>query len=52
MSDPVWAQKKTYSNRLLAEKLAERPITISHRTVAKYREEEEIRDASGHREYI
>ena len=32
-------KKKPYSDRLLGEKLAERGISISRRTVAKYREE-------------
>ncbi len=44
--------KKPYSDRLLSEKLAERGITISRRTVAKYREEEGIADASGRKEYL
>ncbi len=41
-----------YSDRLLGEKLAERGISISRRTVAKYREEEGIADASGRKEYV
>ena len=45
-------KKKPYSDRLLGEKLAERGITISRRTVAKYREEEGIADASGRKEYV
>lgn len=44
--------KKPYSDRLLSEKLASQGITISRRTVAKYREEEGILDASGRKEYI
>lgn len=44
--------KKPYSDRLLSEKLAERGISISRRTVAKYREEEGIADASGRKEYL
>ena len=44
--------KKPYSDRLLSEELASRGITISRRTVAKYREEEGILDASGRKEYI
>ena len=44
-------KKKPYSDRLLAEKLAERGITISRRTVAKYREERGIGDASSRKEY-
>lgn len=45
-------KKKPYSDRLLGEKLAERGISISRRTVAKYREEECIADASGRKEYV
>ena len=45
-------KKKPYSDRLLGEKLAERGISISPRTVAKYREEEGIADASGRKEYV
>lgn len=45
-------KKKPYSDRLLGEKLGERGITISRRTVAKYREEEGIADASGRKEYV
>ena len=43
---------KPYSDRLLGEKLAERGISISRRTVAKYREEEGIADASGRKAYV
>ena len=45
-------KKKPYSDRLLGEKLAERGISISRRTVAKYREEECIADASGRKAYV
>ncbi|MCC8027829.1 MAG: RNA polymerase factor sigma-54 [Clostridium sp.] len=45
-------KKKPLSDRLLGEKLAERGITISRRTVAKYREEEGIPDAGGRKEYM
>ena len=45
-------KKKPYSDRILGEKLAERGISISRRTVAKYREEEGIPDASGRKEYL
>lgn len=45
-------KKKPYSDRLLGEKLAERGISISRRTVAKYREEEGIPDASGRKAYL
>ena len=45
-------KKNPYSDRLLGEKLAERGISISRRTVAKYREEEGIADASGRKEYV
>lgn len=44
--------KKPYSDRLLSEKLAERGISISRRTVTKYREEEGIADASGRKAYL
>ena len=40
-------KKKPYSDRLLGEKLAERGISISRRTVAKYREEEALRMPAG-----
>ena len=45
-------KKKPYSDRLLGEKLAERGISISRRTVAIYREEEGIADASGRKAYV
>ena len=45
-------KKKPYSDRLLGEKLADRGISISRRTVAKYREDEGIADASGRKEYV
>ena len=45
-------KKKPYSDRLLGEKLAERGISISRRTVAQYREDEGIADASGRKEYV
>ena len=45
-------KKKPYSDRLLGEKLAERGISISRRTVAKYREDEGIADASGRKAYV
>lgn len=45
-------KKKPYSDRLLGEKLEERGISISRRTVAKYREEEGIADASGRKAYV
>ena len=45
-------KKKPYSDRLLGKKLAERGISISRRTVAKYREDEGIADASGRKEYV
>ncbi len=38
---------KPYSDRVLAEKLEERGVKISRRTVAKYRENMGIKDASG-----
>lgn len=43
--------KKPYSDRILAEKLSEQGITISRRTVAKYREEEGIGDAGSRKDY-
>lgn len=43
--------KKPYSDRVLAEKLAEAGIVLSRRTVAKYREEMGIRDASGRKHF-
>ncbi len=45
-------RQKPYSDRALAEKLEEQGISISRRTVAKYREEEHIPSASGRKEYI
>lgn len=45
-------RQKPYSDRAIAEKLEEQGITISRRTVAKYREEENIPSASGRKEYI
>lgn len=39
-------KKKPYSDRILSEKLTERGLPISRRTVAKYRDEEGIPDAS------
>lgn len=44
-------KKKPYSDRILAEKLKEQGFSISRRTVAKYREEENIPGASGRKEY-
>ena len=40
-------REKPYSDRILSEKLAERGVKISRRTVAKYREAMGIKDASG-----
>lgn len=45
-------KEKPYSDRALAEKLNEQGITISRRTVAKYREEENIPSASGRKEFL
>ena len=39
--------EKPYSDRILSEKLTERGVKISRRTVAKYREAMGIKDASG-----
>lgn len=44
-------KKKPYSDQKLAEKLAGRGITISRRTVAKYREGMQIPDCRGRKEY-
>lgn len=44
-------KQNPYSDRVLAEKLAEQGYLISRRTVAKYREEEHIPGASGRKEY-
>lgn len=44
-------KQKPYSDRILAEKLEEKGFAISRRTVAKYREEEQIPGASGRKEY-
>ncbi len=43
--------KKPFSDRILSEKLSERGITISRRTVAKYRDEGGIPDASGRKQF-
>lgn len=43
--------RKPFSDRVLSEKLAEAGITLSRRTVAKYREEMGIRDASGRKSF-
>lgn len=39
--------QKPFSDRILCEKLQEKGVTISRRTVAKYREEAGVPDASG-----
>lgn len=39
--------KKPFSDRILCEKLQEQGVTISRRTISKYREEAGIPDASG-----
>ncbi len=44
-------KKKPYSDQKLALKLAEQGITISRRTVAKYREGMQIPDCRGRKEY-
>jgi len=44
-------KKKPYSDRILGEKILESGISISRRTVAKYREEAGIPDASGRKRY-
>lgn len=44
-------RKKPFSDRILSEMLTERGFSISRRTVAKYREEENIPGASGRKQY-
>lgn len=44
-------KKKPLSDRVIAERLVERGIKISRRTVAKYREELGIKDASGRKQF-
>lgn len=44
-------KNKPYSDRIIAEKLEEQGISISRRTVAKYREEEGILGTSGRKQY-
>lgn len=44
-------KKKPYSDRILSEMLTERGMSISRRTVAKYRDEEGIPDTSGRKLY-
>ena len=44
-------KKKPYSDRILAEKLNDQGVSISRRTVAKYREERGIGDAASRKEY-
>lgn len=45
-------KKKPYSDRIIGEKLEERGISLSRRTVAKYREEMGIKDASGRKKFV
>lgn len=45
------SKKKPYSDRLLSEMLVERGVKISRRTVAKYREEMGLMDASGRKQF-
>lgn len=45
-------KKKPYSDRILSEMLTERGTPVSRRTVAKYRDEEGIPDASGRKLYL
>ena len=40
-------KKKPYSDRVISEKLNEKGVHISRRTVAKYREQAQIKDAGG-----
>lgn len=44
-------KKKPFSDRLIAEKLQKMGISISRRTVAKYRDSMKIKDALGRKEY-
>ena len=44
-------KKKPFSDRLIAEKLQKMGISISRRTVAKYRDSMHIKDALGRKEY-
>lgn len=44
-------KKKPYSDRVISEKLGEKGVHISRRTVAKYREQAQIKDAGGRREF-
>ena len=44
-------KKKPFSDRLIAEKLQKMGISISRRTVAKYRDSMNIKDALGRKEY-
>ncbi|WP_314723488.1 RNA polymerase factor sigma-54 [Enterocloster bolteae] len=45
-------KKKPFSDRILSEMLAERGMPVSRRTVAKYRDEEGIPDASGRKFHL
>lgn len=45
-------KKKPFSDRILSEMLTERGTPVSRRTVAKYRDEEGIPDASGRKLYL
>lgn len=53
LKEIIASENKTrpYSDRILAEMLSSRGYTISRRTVAKYREEENIPGTSGRKEY-
>ena len=42
---------KPYSDRILAEMMTEKGVSISRRTVAKYREAMGIKDASGRKKF-
>ena len=44
-------KKKPLSDRAITERLVERGVKISRRTVAKYREEMGIKDASGRKQF-
>lgn len=53
LSDVVTQEnkQKPYSDRIICEELEKKGISISRRTVAKYRQELNIPDASGRKEY-
>ena len=44
-------KKKPLSDRVITERLVERGVKICRRTVAKYREEMGVKDASGRKSF-